>query len=72
MQKTHAHRKLVDDVPEEVKQRRLVRMAEAFREGAAKLNQNLIGTDQLVLVEGVSNDGGQAIKYGCRQPFVNS
>jgi len=64
-EKTHAHRKLVDDVPEEVKQRRLVRMAEAFREGAAKLNQNLIGTDQLVLVEGVSKRSDSDLQGRC-------
>jgi len=64
-EKTHAHRKLVDDVPKEVKQQRLVRMADAFREGAAKLNQSLIGTDQLVLVEGVSRRSANDLQGRC-------
>ena len=45
---------LIDDVAPEVKQERLVRMSNAFREEAAKLNQELVGSEQIVLVEGVS------------------
>ncbi|TTB41834.1 CDK5 regulatory subunit-associated protein 1 [Bagarius yarrelli] len=52
--KTHAHHRLHDDVPAEVKQRRLEELVSVFREEAAKLNAALIGSTQLVLVEGES------------------
>ena len=53
-QKTHAHRKLEDNVPENVKHDRMTRMAELCRKISAELNKDLIGTHQLVLIEGVS------------------
>ncbi|MCJ8744592.1 hypothetical protein PDJAM_G00120420 [Pangasius djambal] len=52
--KTHAYHRLQDDVPAEVKQRRLEELISVFREEAAKLNAALIGSTQLVLVEGES------------------
>ncbi|KAG7318882.1 hypothetical protein KOW79_017356 [Hemibagrus wyckioides] len=52
--KTHAYHRLQDDVPTEVKQRRLEDLISVFREEAAKLNSALIGSTQLVLVEGES------------------
>jgi tRNA A37 methylthiotransferase MiaB len=52
-QKTTAYRRLVDDVPPEIKQQRLIRMTSLFRREAEKLNQAQIGQQQLVLVEGV-------------------
>ncbi|KAL2348572.1 hypothetical protein Fmac_002572 [Flemingia macrophylla] len=51
-EKTHAHRNYVDDVPEEIKQRRLAELIEAFRESTGKCFDSQIGTTQLVLVEG--------------------
>ncbi|KAK7406765.1 hypothetical protein VNO78_08396 [Psophocarpus tetragonolobus] len=51
-EKTHAHRNYVDDVPEEVKQRRLAELIEAFRESTGQCFDSQIGTTQLVLVEG--------------------
>lgn len=54
LQKTHAYHRLQDDVPAEVKQRRLEELISVFREEATKLNAALIGSTQLVLVEGVS------------------
>jgi len=51
-EKTHAHRNYVDDVPEDVKQRRLTEMIEAFRESTGVRYDSQIGTIQLVLVEG--------------------
>jgi len=51
-EKTHAHRNYVDDVPEEVKQRRLAELIETFRESTGKCFDSQIGTTQLVLVEG--------------------
>lgn len=53
-QKTHAAHRLQDDVPPEEKRRRLEECIAAFREEAAKVNAALIGSTQLVLVEGVS------------------
>ncbi|XP_033739749.1 CDK5 regulatory subunit-associated protein 1-like [Pecten maximus] len=52
--KTHAHHKLQDDVPDEVKKRRHLEISKAFRDGALKRNQAQIGQKQLVLVESVS------------------
>ncbi|KAM9362323.1 mitochondrial tRNA methylthiotransferase CDK5RAP1 [Symphorus nematophorus] len=52
--KTHAFHRLQDDVPAEVKQRRLEECISVFREEAAKVNAALIGSTQLVLVEGAS------------------
>ncbi|KAL6111331.1 cdk5rap1 [Pungitius sinensis] len=52
--KTHAAHRLQDDVPPEEKRRRLEECITAFREEAAKVNAALIGSTQLVLVEGES------------------
>lgn len=38
-EKTHAHRQFQDDVPEEVKQRRLKEMIDTFVEMQASLNE---------------------------------
>uniref|UniRef100_A0A803L6Z0 CDK5RAP1-like protein n=2 Tax=Chenopodium quinoa TaxID=63459 RepID=A0A803L6Z0_CHEQI len=51
-EKTHAHRNYTDDVPEDVKQRRLTEMIETFRESTGKRYDSQVGTIQLVLVEG--------------------
>ena len=45
-----------DDVPEEVKQRRLREMITVCRDGMADINATQVGTTQLVLVEGVSSN----------------
>ncbi|XP_072307968.1 mitochondrial tRNA methylthiotransferase CDK5RAP1 [Eucyclogobius newberryi] len=52
--KTHAYHRLEDNVPPEVKQRRLAECIDVFREEAARINASLIGSTQLVLVEGES------------------
>ncbi|XP_077583280.1 mitochondrial tRNA methylthiotransferase CDK5RAP1 [Stigmatopora nigra] len=52
--KTHAFHSLKDDVPADVKQRRLEECINVFRKEAARVNATLIGSTQLVLVEGVS------------------
>lgn len=52
--KTHAYHRLQDDVPVEVKQRRLQECISVFRVEAARVNSALINSTQLVLVEGVS------------------
>ncbi|XP_010679808.2 CDK5RAP1-like protein [Beta vulgaris subsp. vulgaris] len=51
-EKTHAHRNYTDDVPEDVKQRRLTEMIETFRESTGQRYDSQIDTIQLVLVEG--------------------
>lgn len=51
-EKTHAHRNYVDDVPEDVKQRRLTELIEAFRESTGQCFDSQLGSVQLVLVEG--------------------
>ncbi|XP_053849156.1 mitochondrial tRNA methylthiotransferase CDK5RAP1 isoform X5 [Vidua macroura] len=53
-QKTRAHHRLQDDVPADVKKRRLEQLIAAFREEAARANAALVGQAQLVLVEGPS------------------
>ncbi|CAN7989082.1 unnamed protein product [Ixodes hexagonus] len=53
-EKTHAHRRLEDDVPEEVKKRRVAEVLEVFRRGAKHLHDRHVGSHQLVLVEGAS------------------
>ena len=52
--KTAASKKLLDDVPEEVKQRRLAEVIETFREAAKDKAKGEIGKTHLVLVEGTS------------------
>ncbi|KAK1587534.1 hypothetical protein Q3G72_013927 [Acer saccharum] len=51
-EKTHAHRNYVDDVLDEVKQRRLTELIEAFRESTGQCFDMQLGTVQLVLIEG--------------------
>ncbi|XP_016017739.2 mitochondrial tRNA methylthiotransferase CDK5RAP1 [Rousettus aegyptiacus] len=53
-QKTRAYHRLKDDVPEEVKLRRLEELITVFREEATKANKTSVGCTQLVLVEGLS------------------
>lgn len=54
-QKTTAHRRFVDDVPQDVKNRRVFEMAQVYRAGAEELNAACVGTRQLILIEGVSD-----------------
>nr|XP_045377000.1 mitochondrial tRNA methylthiotransferase CDK5RAP1 isoform X4 [Camelus bactrianus] len=53
-QKTRAYHRLKDDIPEEVKLRRLEELITVFREEATKANKAFVGCTQLVLVEGLS------------------
>lgn len=59
--KTHAYHRLQDDVPAPVKQHRLEELISVFREEAAKVNMSLIGSTQLVLVEGVSKRSSEEL-----------
>lgn len=51
-EKTHAHRNYTDDVPEDVKQRRLTELIQTFRESTGQCFDSQVGSVQLVLVEG--------------------
>ncbi|XP_067287088.1 CDK5 regulatory subunit-associated protein 1 isoform X2 [Pseudorasbora parva] len=72
-EKTHAYHRLQDDVPVLVKRRRLEELISVFREEATKVNRALIGSAQLVLVEGESkrsseelcgrNDGNMKVHF---------
>lgn len=53
-QKTRAFHRLNDDVPAEVKKRRLEELIAVFREEAERVNKREVGNKHLVLVEGVS------------------
>ncbi|KAJ8258534.1 hypothetical protein COCON_G00175460 [Conger conger] len=77
--KTHAFHRLQDDVPAEVKRRRLEELITVFREEAARVNASLIGSTQLLLVEGESkrcaqdlcgrNDGNLKVVFPATQAF---
>ncbi|XP_043351730.1 mitochondrial tRNA methylthiotransferase CDK5RAP1 isoform X3 [Dermochelys coriacea] len=51
-QKTRAYHRLQDDVPVEVKRRRLEELISVFRAEATRANGAMVGRSQLVLVEG--------------------
>ncbi|XP_055229295.1 mitochondrial tRNA methylthiotransferase CDK5RAP1 isoform X4 [Gorilla gorilla gorilla] len=61
-QKTRAYHRLKDDVPEEVKLRRLEELITIFREEATKANQTSVGCTQLVLVEGITSASSQTLR----------
>ena len=48
----------MDDVPDSVKSRRHEELAAVFREGALRRHTRMIGTEKLILIEGVSTGGG--------------
>lgn len=52
--KTTAHRRYVDDVPDDIKRDRLIRMSQVFRRRADELNRRYIGNREVILVEGNS------------------
>jgi len=58
-EKTHAHRRMQDDVEEPVKQRRLREIIDTFYDRLLIKNQAEIGSTQTILVEGESKKGGQ-------------
>ncbi|XP_054269512.1 CDK5RAP1-like protein [Macrosteles quadrilineatus] len=53
-EKTTAHRRFKDDVPQEIKTLRVDRLVSQFRKDAEQLNKAQIGSVQLILVEGDS------------------
>jgi len=58
-EKTHAHRKLQDDVPEQTKQRRLREVIDLFYSLLKQKNAALIGSEHIVLVDGPSKRSHQ-------------
>lgn len=62
-EKTHAYHHFEDDVPADVKIGRLKQLNERYREVALRLNRRLVGSRQLILVEGVSKRSDEAL-YG--------
>ena len=52
-QKTHAYHRMKDNVPEDVKQRRLREVISQFHSIVAARSARLVGSEQLVLVKGV-------------------
>ena len=59
---THAHRKLEDDVPADIKSRRLSEIISIYDAGARAANKEQVGKRHLVLVEGTSKkDAGEWI-----------
>lgn len=61
--KTHAYHHLKDDVPKETKIRRLIELNEIYRQRSLKMNQELIGREQLILIEGISKKSDENL-YG--------
>ncbi|XP_057372378.1 CDK5RAP1-like protein [Daphnia carinata] len=64
-EKTPAHRRFQDDVPLDIKNERVARLNIAFRQGADRINKQLIGSTQLVLVEGDSRRSNQQLAGRC-------
>jgi len=60
-EKTHAHRTMKDDVPASVKQRRLSELIDLHLELAEKRHSLLVGTQQLVLVDGKSKRSAERL-----------
>lgn len=56
-EKTHAHRRMQDNVPEDVKKRRLIEMIDTFKRNQLIKQKNEIGKHHLVLVDGFGRLG---------------
>lgn len=62
--KTYAARHFDDDVPEEVKKRRLAEVIETFRRCATDVNAREVGCTHLVLIEGASKKNPESQMSG--------
>lgn len=71
-EKTHAHRKYEDDVPQQDKDRRLQEIMAAFHERAAERNAAVVGSVQLVLYSGVSKGRHAGSDDGGRRVFIGA
>lgn len=60
-EKTTAHRRYKDDVPQEMKIQRLNEMVRVFRKGATEAQSKFNGTEQLILIEGKSKRSEQQL-----------
>jgi len=60
-----------DEVPREIKQERLLRLQNLQRTMTQELNRSLVGSDQEVLVEGVSKRGDQLYGRSSGNRIVN-
>jgi tRNA-2-methylthio-N6-dimethylallyladenosine synthase len=58
-EKTHAHRRMQDNVPDDVKQERLVRMINVFKENQLIKQKQEIGAHHLILVDKLGRDVNQ-------------
>ena len=56
-EKTHAHRKMEDNVPESVKKERLINLIEVFKRNQLIKQKQEIGQHHLVLVDGFGRLG---------------
>ncbi|CAN6440617.1 unnamed protein product [Victoria cruziana] len=63
-ERTHAHRNYEDDVPEDIKHRRLTELIDTFRETTGNCYDSQVGTVQLVLVEGLNKRAPDAELIG--------
>ena len=57
-ERTHAHRRMKDNVPEDVKHQRLVRMIETFKKYQLEKQNQEIGKHHLVLVDKLGREEG--------------
>lgn len=69
--KTHASHTMADDVPEEVKLRRLQEVIDAFRETGEAAAKSLIGSEHVVLVEGESKRSTKESPQMCGRNDAN-
>lgn len=58
---THAHRRMADDVPNEIKQTRLREIIATFHTGAESRLAKLVGVPQLVLIDGPTHPKHQRV-----------
>ena len=56
-EKTHAHRRMQDNVPEHVKKERLIRMIDTFKKNQLIKQKTDIGRRHLVLIDGYGREG---------------
>jgi MiaB/RimO family radical SAM methylthiotransferase len=69
-EKTHAHRKFEDDVPQPDKDRRLREIMDTFFARAGERNAALVGSLQLVLYSGLSKGRHAGTDDGGRRVFI--
>lgn len=79
-EKTAAHRRYADDVPEATKQARLRELIDTFYGGLRRKAQQLVGRRELVLVEGPSrkdralfagrSDGNRSVVFSSPEPLA--